>query len=85
MADSYQCLALINVDPLGVFVQLLGTNSVCCQFFGGGFALLFLFALELKNDGLMSIEQSFAGVDKTSTYYATFIIFFSNTYENLSF
>ncbi len=54
-------------------------------FFGEGFAILLLFALEIKNDGWMSTEQSFIGVDKIPTYYATFIIFFINKHENLSF
>ncbi len=40
--------------------------------------ILLLFALELKTDGRMSTEQSFTGVDKIPTYYATFFI---NKYE----
>ncbi len=53
--------------------------------FWRGFTILLLFALELKNDGWMSTEQSFTSVDKIPTHYATFIIFFINKYENLSF
>ncbi len=49
------------------------------------FTILLLLTLALKNDGWMSIEQSFASVDKIPTYYATFIIFFIYKYENLSF
>ncbi len=53
--------------------------------FGGGFTILLLFALELKNDGWMCTEQSFTSVDKIPTYYASSIIFFINKYENFSF
>ncbi len=51
--------------------------------FWRGFRILYLFALELKNDGWLSTEQSFAGIDKILIYYTTFNIFFVNKYENL--
>ncbi len=37
----------------------------------------------IKEQWMMRTEQSIIGVDEIPTYYATFIVFFINKYENL--
>ncbi len=70
VAWSKQCVTL-KIKWLMVFWRGIHDSALVC--------------LELNNDGWMSTEQSFAGVDKIPSYYATFIILFINKYENLSF